>query len=69
MFETEERKNRRRIYQFEHRPAWEKVLTKISKLILAIILVPCGIFALLDPRMWLMIAGLILIEPLINKKY
>lgn len=69
MIESQERKNRRRIYQSEHRPAGEKALTKISKIILIIILVPCGIFALLDPRMWFMIAGLILIEPLINKKY
>lgn len=69
MIESQERKNRKRVYQYEHRPAWQKALPKISKIILAVILVPCGIFALLDPRMWLMIAGLILIEPLINKKY
>lgn len=69
MIESQERKNRKRMYQYEHRTAGQKALSKISKIILVIILVPCGIFALLDPRMWFMIAGLILIEPLINKKY
>lgn len=68
MIENQERKNRAKVYKYEHRPGWQKLIPKISKTILILLLVPCGIFAILDPHMWFMIAGLLLIDPLIDRK-
>lgn len=68
MFETRERKNRARVYKRQHESQWKRNLKVANKTILIALAIPCILIAILDPRNWIMIAGLLLISPLLDRK-
>ena len=60
------REQRKKDYEYEHRPEWQKTLEKILKYAGIAFLALCVLFAIANPKTWIFAIAYLVLSPMWN---